>query len=130
MTVKARGVIVEHHHKYFTESDSTEAIVRNVISDCDVINVFITATNQHELVGERCSLKQPLLHTLLSCRYTLLQKEIELAMKTEGKYIETSFLNGIPQKLQKVDYIKKLRQELEVTEEDPMEIEETQYCIH
>ena len=46
VTVTARGVIIDHPHKFSTGSADTSAVIRNIPSDSDVKDVFITATNK------------------------------------------------------------------------------------
>lgn len=92
VTVTARGVQVDHVHKFSVEAIETNAVVRNILSDSDVKDVFITATNKAGLVSKRGHLNQKIVHTHTCCRHTVLSKEIDRALALKDSFVESSLL--------------------------------------
>ena len=150
VTVTARGVPIDHIHKFSVEGSESSAVIRNILSDSDVKDVFITATNKAGLVSKRGHLQQKVVHTNTCCRHTVLSKEIDRALALKVPFVESSLLTviikyfcicmydyncslacylfrccqGVPQRLNRVDYIRKLSDELSVTHPEEQELAE------
>ena len=59
--------------------------------------------------------------TLKCCRHTLIKKELYSAMNTKEDFIDSDFYAGVHQRLLRLDFIKKLQVEIELTEMDEEE---------
>ncbi len=95
VTVTARDVIVQHKKKFRTHSGSaTEAVIRNLFSDSDVVDVRIEAVNKVGLVGTRETLRlngSTTLHTSKACRFTQLSREMARAAASIEIFIDSAF---------------------------------------
>ena len=92
LTVTARDVLVERH-KYFKTKDgnATSAVIRHLPDDTDIINIHVCAKNSGGLISGKGHLKQTVCRTKLSCRYTLLTREFELASSCKEEYVDSGF---------------------------------------
>lgn len=95
VTVTARDVIVQHKKVFRTHSGTaTEAVIRNIFPDTDVVNIYIEAVNKEGLVGEKVFLKynnSAVLHTSKSCRFSQLSRELAMATASVEMFIDSAF---------------------------------------
>lgn len=92
LTVTARDVKVERHKVFKTkDGNATSAVIRNLPDDTDIINVYVCAKTSGGLVGGKGHLKQTLCRTKLSCRYTLLTREFEMASSCKDEFVDSGF---------------------------------------
>lgn len=124
-TTTEREVFVDKVKKFDVPKDQLSAVIRNIKPDTKVVNISITATNNVGLV----SAHRPLgveLRTSPSCRYTQIQREIDKMSKSTDEFVDTDFYAGIMQRMLRVEFLKMLNMELEVTQPDPLEYQEAQ----
>lgn len=95
LTVTARDVIVIHERCFETHSGTaTSAVIRNIFSDIDVINLSIEAVNKAELHGERIPITyegEKVIHTAKASRFVQLNREMAHAQACKDTFIDSAF---------------------------------------
>eukprot|EP01034_Spumella_vulgaris_P028585 gene28585-35468_t len=128
VTVTSRDVIREHQKKFRMHSGAvTSAVIRNIFPDSDVVRVYVEAVTKVGMVGDKAHLKYngiSTLHTSKSCRFSQLSREMAVATASSEMFVDSSFFNGVKQRLLRVDYMRKVQEELSVTVQDPLELDE------
>lgn len=122
-TVTARDVIIPKAIKVTTGPcllGETSFILRNIMPDIDVVHIQIKAVNKAGLISEPKNLGINC-HTNVCSRFGGLVREIDRANIWPQKFIDSSFLSNVQQRLLKVDYIKTLEYELSHTIPDALE---------
>lgn len=127
VTVTARDVRVEKRKEFNTESTATIAVIRNLPDQTDVIDIYICARNFTYHIGSKgMLLRQQVVRTLKSSRHALLQRELTYASTITEALIDTSFYTGVKQRLNRIEHIRQLSEELLVTDADALELEEAE----
>lgn len=90
-TVTDRTKKVEKHLSYSTESPEPFTVIRNLPDNTDIVNIYVCAKNQGELVGEKGFCKSNVIRTLKCSRFKQLKKELDYAMSTNNPVIDSDF---------------------------------------
>jgi hypothetical protein len=90
-TVTERALRKDIHLSYSTESSVPSTVIRNLPDDTDIINIYIVAKNQGQLLGANGHCKQATCRTLKCSRYTQLQRELEITLNTDLTYVDSDF---------------------------------------
>lgn len=122
-TVSERGVIIPKTINVRTEDTKTVFVIRNVNADTEVVDITIRTVNQAGLMSAPVILQQQIKTKSLS-RYALIEKELAYANKLATPFIDTSFFNGVQQRLIRLDHIMNLNSALKEVSPDDLEIEE------
>lgn len=91
VTVRERGVRVEQKKEFATGNIETNAVIRNLPDDSDIIEIYVCAQNSEYLIGAKGSIKQALVHTHKSSRYTHLKREMTITAEWKEDYIDSAF---------------------------------------
>lgn len=67
-TVTARNVLFEHVRSFKIHNTETQAVIRNIPPNTDVVKVYIIALNEVGLVSPKGNLKQPVCRTIETSR--------------------------------------------------------------
>jgi hypothetical protein len=92
VTVTARDVVFEQPHKFALEGPyPTEAVIRNIPPNTDVIRIYVIAVNEVGLMSEKGLLKQTLCHTIETSRHGQLRRELALAAAATEPFFDSAF---------------------------------------
>ena len=115
------------------------AVVRNLGSDLDIKEIYIKAMNRADIVGEAGYLDnrkgvnpnpQTIMHTNPSSMFSQLRKELHEASKMTEDYIETDFLNGVTQRILRIEFMREVNARLKKETPDPVEQHEQAEWAH
>lgn len=135
ISAASRNIMIPVDHKVNTESKETAFVLRNILSEVDVVNISIRAENKAGLLSEpnpdlffgntpENYAKIEVVRTLPSSRHKQLMDQLKLAKDTNDDFIDTDFIGGVQQRLGKVLYINFILLELQKVEPHWLEEEE------
>eukprot|EP01038_Epipyxis_sp_PR26KG_P007587 gene7587-10336_t len=133
ITVTSNNVIQDKVCKIVSENNTTFFVIRNLPPDTDVVNLSVASVNKAGLISEKAGIltvsgshvqKNHILHTKNNSRYAQLLRELAITADSKGELIDSSFFTGIKQRLNRVEHMRKLKEELLITNPDPLEEEE------
>jgi WD40 repeat protein len=105
ISVQSREVMMEKDKVFATGSSECSVVLRNIMSDSEVIKIFVQCKNKAGLLSDKLKLSHNC-RTEKCSRHMELQRQLHIASKiTDQEFIDTDFFSGIQQRVPLSDFI-------------------------